>query len=97
MFHGSVFRIGDEDLRANSDGDDFIYKLASSFEVGTTNLSFPTKINMFGNVSISAGLGTPEGAVTASQGSLFLRNDGGAGTSMYVKESGSGNTGWVAK
>lgn len=43
------------------------------------------------------GTGTPEGAVTAPVGSLFTRTDGGAGTTLYVKESGSGNTGWVAK
>ena len=44
-----------------------------------------------------SGTGTPEGAVTASVGSLFSRTDGGASTTLYVKESGSGNTGWVAK
>lgn len=43
------------------------------------------------------GSGTPEGAVTAPVGSLYMRTDGGAGTSLYVKESGSGNTGWIAK
>lgn len=47
--------------------------------------------------TISAGSGTPEGSVTAEIGSLYLRTDGGASTSLYVKESGSGNTGWVAK
>lgn len=41
--------------------------------------------------------GTPEGVVTAPVGSLYSRLDGGAGTSLYVKQSGSGNTGWVAK
>ena len=40
--------------------------------------------------------GTPEAAVTASPGSLALRNDGGAATSLYIKETGSSNTGWVA-
>jgi hypothetical protein len=44
-----------------------------------------------------AGNGSPEGAVTATVGSLYSRLDGGAGTSLYVKESGSGNTGWQAK
>jgi hypothetical protein len=48
-------------------------------------------------VQVLQGTGTPEGAVTAEVGSMFLRRDGGAGTSFYVKESGSGNTGWVAK
>jgi hypothetical protein len=35
--------------------------------------------------------------VTAGIGSIYSRTDGGANTSLYVKESGSGNTGWVAK
>lgn len=43
------------------------------------------------------GSGTPEAAVTAPIGSLYLRTDGGAGTSLYVKESGTGNTGWIGK
>lgn len=43
------------------------------------------------------GTGTPEGVVTAPVGSLFIRKDGGAGTTRYFKESGSGNTGWVGK
>lgn len=46
---------------------------------------------------IKWGTGSPESAVTAPVGSLFLRTDGGANTTLYVKESGSGNTGWVAK
>lgn len=46
---------------------------------------------------IYTGSGSPEGAVTAVVGSLFTRTDGGTGTTLYVKESGSGNTGWVAK
>lgn len=45
----------------------------------------------------TSGTGTPEGAVTAPVGSLFTRTDGGASTTLYVKESGAGNTGWVAK
>ncbi len=43
------------------------------------------------------GTGTPEGAVTAGVGSLFQRTDGSAGTSLYVKQTGTGNTGWVGK
>lgn len=43
------------------------------------------------------GAGTPEGNVTAPVGSAYLRTDGGAGTTLYIKESGTGNTGWVAK
>lgn len=46
---------------------------------------------------IKSGAGTPEGSQTASPGSLYLRTDGGAGTTLYIKESGTGNTGWIAK
>ena len=48
-------------------------------------------------IRIVVGSGSPEGVVTAPVGSQYHRTDGGAGTSMYVKESGAGNTGWVAK
>jgi hypothetical protein len=48
-------------------------------------------------VLILTGSGTPEGNVTAPVGSLYLRSDGGAGTSLYVKQSGTGSTGWAGK
>jgi hypothetical protein len=43
------------------------------------------------------GTGSPEGVITAAIGSTYRRTDGGALTSFYVKESGTGNTGWVGK
>lgn len=50
-----------------------------------------------GTVSLWHGTGSPEAAVTGSPGDIFMRTDGGAGTTWYVKESGSGtNTGWKA-
>lgn len=51
----------------------------------------------FGVAIWTSGAGTPEGNVTAPVGSLYTDNAGGAGTVLYIKESGSGNTGWVAK
>jgi hypothetical protein len=50
-----------------------------------------------GGTFLKVGTGTPEGVVTATIGCLFLRTDGGATTTLYVKTSGSGNTGWTAK
>ena len=49
------------------------------------------------NAMLYAGAGSPETIVTANIGSLYLRTDGGAATTLYVKESGTGATGWVAK
>lgn len=43
------------------------------------------------------GTGSPEAVVTAPVGAIYTRNDGGAGTTLYVKETGTGATGWVAK
>lgn len=45
----------------------------------------------------SAGAGSPEGVVAAGIGSTYRRTDGGAASTFYVKEAGTGNTGWVAK
>jgi len=42
------------------------------------------------------GYGSPENAVVANIGSLYLRKDGGSATSFYVKESGNNlATGWI--
>jgi hypothetical protein len=43
----------------------------------------------------SSGTGTPEGVITGSPGDLWSRTDGGSSTTLYVKESGAGNTGWI--
>ena len=49
-----------------------------------------------GNV-IRYGTGTPEAVVTAPIGTLYINRAGGAATTLYVKTSGTGNTGWTAK
>lgn len=46
---------------------------------------------------VLSGNGSPETVVTAPVGTLYRRLDGGAGTTLYVKESGTAKTGWVAK
>lgn len=48
-------------------------------------------------IYIKYGSGSPEGVVTANVGSLYLRTDGSTSTTLYVKTSGTGNTGWTAK
>lgn len=60
-------------------------------------LDTPKILGGSGTATISAGTGSPESVVTATVGSLYMRTDGGAATTLYVKESGTGNTGWAAK
>jgi hypothetical protein len=43
------------------------------------------------------GSGSPEGNITAPIASLYTNTSGGASTTLYVKTSGTGNTGWTAK
>lgn len=47
------------------------------------------------DVRIFNGYGTPEGNVAAKVGALYLRQDGDVATTLYVKESGSGDSGWA--
>lgn len=45
-------------------------------------------------VAYIRGTGSPEGSVTGNVGDVYHRTDGATDTTFYVKESGSGNTGW---
>jgi len=74
--------------------------LATGFAVGADRVDAQT-FRVLDDLAIAAtwtsANGSPEGVVTAPVGSLYSRRDGGTGTTLYVKESGSGNTGWTAK
>ena len=50
-----------------------------------------------GTIVEHTGADTPEGAIISGVGGLWKRTNGGAGTTLYVKESGTSNTGWVGK
>ncbi len=57
-----------------------------------------TQVTFPNGVFIRSGTGDPTGKVKAIRGSVWLRQDGGASTSLYVKESGDGLTsGWQPK
>lgn len=45
----------------------------------------------------SSSFATPEANVTGGVGSLYVNYNGGAGTTLFVKETGTGNTGWAGK
>ena len=64
-----------------------------------TRQAFEQLLNYLGTIrdETRVGTGSPENVVTAPVGTHYRRLDGGAGTSTYFKESGTGNTGWVAK
>ena len=44
------------------------------------------------------GTGSPEAVITADVGAIYLRTDGGATTTLYIKTADAGlSTGWTAK
>lgn len=45
---------------------------------------------------VQSGVGSPEGVVTLPVGSLYMDTTGTIGDTLFVKESGAGNTGWVS-
>lgn len=47
--------------------------------------------------TVIEGTGSPEGVVTAPVGTLYVNRAGGAGSTLYVKETGAEATGWTAK
>ncbi|AVF05549.1 hypothetical protein [Devosia sp. I507] len=62
-----------------------------------TERSVNLYLDVADDIGVLKGVGSPEGVVTAPIASRYLNKTGGAGQTFWVKESGSGNTGWVAK
>lgn len=98
---------GNEGANVTADGNIYFYVqtvdangnwVRDLFRIDRTNGNadlFGTRIT-YGNVGIYRGTGSPEGVVTANPGSIYLNSSGGATTALYVKKTGTGNTGWGA-
>lgn len=63
---------------------------------GTLSVGIKSALGPKGNF-ILTGRGSPESSIVAHIGSIYLDFNGSTGTTLYIKESGTGNTGWVAK
>jgi hypothetical protein len=84
----------------NTGADAVVVDSSSNLKVSANNLVIGTAgkgVSLPGGITWTSGAGSPEGVVTAPVGSLYSRSDGGVLTSLYVKQSGSGNTGWAGK
>lgn len=84
------------------DKDNYVYVQLGTYNNPNTNLGTyfvnPVHFGAYDGPQVAPpGNGSPEGVVTAAPGSLYLNKDGGSGVSIYFKESGTGNTGWVAR
>jgi len=75
---------------------------ATTYNIGSTSLpindvTIGGKLYWTGSTVFDfSGSGSPEGVVTAGIGSVYRRTNGSTGTTFYIKEAGTGNTGWSA-
>lgn len=80
----------------------FVPASGTTYNIGSASLpvndlTLAGKLYWTGSTVLDfAGSNSPEGAITAGIGSVYRRTNGGSGTTLYVKESGTGNTGWTA-
>lgn len=67
-----------------------------TFEAGNNQFRVhqPIVVGSSGNTNIQSGNSTPEGAIDASKGSLYLKNSGGSDDNVYIKTTTTGTTGW---
>jgi len=74
-----------------------LYDRAFNITSSRVDIQIPVTVRKhitINGASIYSGTGTPESVITAPVGSMYLRVNGGSGTTLYIKESGTGNTGW---
>jgi hypothetical protein len=83
-----------------NDSSEVLSLLSSRAGAAVRTFALGTDLNFSVNGTsaiFTSGSNSPEGVITAPVGSIYTRTNGSANTTLYVKESGSGNTGWVAK
>jgi len=95
---GGKVNIGDTTAGSSGAGALVLQGGISAGNTGSAASYFGGAVSVSGTAAtFTSGTGSPESVKTAPVGSLYTRTDGGASTTLYVKESGAGNTGWIAK
>lgn len=94
---GSTENTDNAILRANGTGGSTLQ--GSSVIIDDSgNIDTPGKLRVGGLSEFLSGIGSPEGVVSASPGSIYLNGLGGPGSALWVKEgTDTPSTGWIAK
>lgn len=73
-------------------------KLLDLSDLKTTVSAVQANVATLQGIPVRTGQGSPEGTVQAPVGTIFVRTDGTAGATLYIKETGgAGMNGWVPK
>lgn len=92
---GSVIIGSGKNIRSENAAQSGYYPLIgsnASDQVEIGDASRPLKFH--GSSILRAGAGSPEGVVAGNVGDEYHRTDGYAGFTLYIKETGTGTTGW---
>jgi hypothetical protein len=81
-------------IKASVDGTQAIIGVGGVDQMTVSNAGHIILSN--GSV-IASGIGSPENVIEAPIGSIYTDTTGSTSTTLYIKTSGSGNTGWTAK
>jgi hypothetical protein len=84
---GQFWRRSDTDLF-------YLRKNSGTVQVATINAAGSMVIG--GGAKLSSGSSSPEASLTGNPGDIYLRNNAGTGE-LWLKISGTGNTGWTLK
>lgn len=99
-FGAGAADVGVIDTKSGTSQIRFRIAAAETFRYDANSIQFAAgkwaEFGTSGGPSIKSGTGVPETIVTSKAGSLWLRSDGAAGSTLYVKQTGAGNTGWLA-
>lgn len=97
LISGNFVRGLDHRFSINTDAANTTVNVFGNHTTESVNRGESVVFGELSNQRIHEGSADPEGFVTAPPGDLYLRSSGGAGTTLYVKETGTSNTGWVGK
>jgi len=87
---------GNVEFSTLSDNDFIVYNSGNSRWENQSVSEVKAVMGLPSALTWYSGSGSPEGVVTAVVGCLYSNTDSGATDSLFVKKTGTGNTGWTS-
>lgn len=87
---------GNVEFSSLSNNDFIVYSSGNSRWENQSAGAVKTVMGLPSGLTWYSGSGSPEGVITAVVGCLYSNTDSGATDSLFVKKTGTGNTGWTS-
>ena len=78
---------------------DFRYPIVDESGKATEDLQrfFAAAVELINAINPTIGAGSPEGVLSAGPQAIYVDSSAPVGEGIYIKQSGTGNTGWVKR